>query len=221
MEENDLGQFELNAKTAWNLGRDNVGVFIGNCASLAPTLDLLKALEDATSNARWVLVAATEKMAAVIVQRWFLSQTVDRIPLAALEIPKSQGNILLCTPESLSNLDSRHRQMIAGLLLIDMLCNVHEARGIKTPGGFRVQHDRPQFVANFRGSLLEDGWTPPFLILTQKPAKAVWTDTVARAYCLDALWFVDGRTLLCGTNQTNNKTHSACSLTVDSGGSQP
>jgi hypothetical protein len=53
-------------------------------------------------------------------------------------------------------------------------------------------------LASFRNSLGFNGWAPPLFVLTQKPAKSVWTNTVARAYCLDALWFLEGRDLYFG-----------------------
>jgi hypothetical protein len=104
--------------------------------------------------------------------------------------------MVLCTPESLRHVRPDERRPIAAILLIDMLCNVHLARGVEN-GDFRVANDRPQHVARFRNSLSRGGWAPPLIILSQRPAKSVWTDTVARAYCLDALWFVDGRGLAC------------------------
>jgi hypothetical protein len=34
--------------------------------------------------------------------------------------------------------------------------------------------------------------------LTQTPAKSIATDPIARAYCLEAWWFVDGATMRWG-----------------------
>ena len=42
-----------------------------------------------------------------------------------------------------------------------------------------------------------DGWQPPLLLLTTKPAKAVNTQVVARAFCLNGFQFVAGDSFGC------------------------
>jgi len=195
MEETFLGPFQLTPETAWKLGSMNVGVFAGGTPSLGRAIEKLKGLER-PDKATWVLIAATKKMAAVIVQRWFQAETRRRVSAATLILPRCYANIVLCTPETLRRVEAEQRRTVAAIILIDMLCNIHNARGI-SKGTFHITNDRPQLVANFRNSLLCDGWAPPLIILTQKAAKSVWTDDVARAYCLDALWFVGGRELVC------------------------
>ena len=104
--------------------------------------------------------------------------------------------MVLCTPESLRHVRPDERRPVAAIIVLDMLCHIHLARGFEN-GDFHVANDRPQHVASFRNSISRDGWSPPLIILTERLAKSVWTDTVARAYYLDALWFVDGRGLTC------------------------
>ena len=58
-------------------------------------------------------------------------------------------------------------------------------------------NDRPQRVVDFRADLTIDGWQPPLIVLTSRPAKAVDPDVVARAYALDGLRFIDGDSFAC------------------------
>ena len=194
-EESFLGVFRLTADTAWELGTANVGVFVGGTPALGKTIERLKGLESPDA-ANWVLVAATKKMAAAIECRWFQAESGNWVAPTTLILPRYHRNIILCTPESLRRVEADKKRSIAAIILIDMLCNVHKARGFER-GNFHIENDRPQLIANFRNSLLRDGWAPPFILLTQKPAKSVWTDQVAGAYCLDALWFVEGSGLTC------------------------
>jgi hypothetical protein len=192
MEEATIGSFLLSGETAWMLGTDNVGLFIGGIASLSVVIEKLQGLESLNSSATWVVIAATKKMAAVFVHRWF-APTENRIAVTALKLPKRRANVMLATPETLRHIPRDSIQNVAGLILVDMLCHVHCARQIGSPGGFSVANDRPQMIADFRYSLSIDGWAPPLIIVTQKPAKAVYTDNIARTYCLEGLWFIDGK----------------------------
>jgi len=199
LEETALGYFRLDAETAWNLGNNNVGVFIGGCPSLGRTIERLQQLEQSTITPYWIIVAATKKMAAVFVQQWFRAGQGDRVAITTLKLPKVHQNIILATPESLRRLGAAERCNIAGIVVVDMLCHIHKARGGIQNGTFFASNDRPQQIANFRNSVAIDGWLPPLLFVTEKPAKSVTTDAVARAYCLDAWWFVDGNSLRCGS----------------------
>jgi hypothetical protein len=199
MEETVLGRFRLTPETAWSLGTSNIGVFVGNSPPLGATIERLKRLEEHSPDApTWVVVAAAKKMAAVIVHRWFLPEGARPVTVSTLELPKAHANIRLCTPETLRRVPAQEKTNIAGLILLDMLAHVHKFRNGFDVHGFHVSNDRPQLLANFRNSLDFGGWAPPLFILTQKPAKSIWTDTVARAYCLDALWFLEGRELYFG-----------------------
>jgi len=197
LEENRLGRFELDAETAWTLGTNNVGVFVGECKPLGGTIDVIRALHDATPGSKWIVVAATKKMAAVLIQRWLREDQVARVAVTTLRLPQSYSNIVLATPESLRRIETQDTDRIAGIIVLDMLCHIHKARGMKNRNFF-VRNDRPQLVANFRNDIAVDGWLPPVIFMTQKAAKSVTTDSIARAYCLDAWWFVDGKCVRCG-----------------------
>jgi len=197
LEETDLGLFELSAETAWHLGTNNLGVFVGGMRSLGPTIERLTRLESRSSESTWIIVAATKKMAAVIVQRWFEAPTERDVAVSTLQLPKMRGNIVLSTPEALKRIGAEAASQTAGIILVDMLCQVHRARKMPpTRRGFVIQNDRPQLISDFRGNLTLEGWAPPLIILAGEPAKAIHTSTVARSYCLDGLLFVDGRSLM-------------------------
>jgi hypothetical protein len=107
--------------------------------------------------------------------------------------PQNHGNIVVATPESLQRIGVSEQQDVAALNVVDPECYVHLGRGF-TRGNFHVQNDRPQLIANFRHSVELENWLPPLILLTEKPAKSITTDPIARAYCLDAWWFVNGAT---------------------------
>ena len=209
LEENSLGYFRLDSGTAWNLGKNNVGVFVGACQPLGETIECLKRLEQPTVSQHWIVVAATKKMAAVIVQRWFRSGQARRVAITTLKLPMVLHNIVLATPESLRRIGDAERCDVAGIVVVDMLCHIHQARGGIQHGNFYVSNDRPQLIANFRNTVALDGWLPPLVFVTQKAAKSVSTDSIARAYCLDAWWFVDGRSLRCGAPPPCQGDHAA------------
>jgi hypothetical protein len=206
--EETISSFRLSPEIAWTLGTNNLGVFIGATGSLDPIIEKLQRLESSSLSARWIVIAATKKMAAVFVQRWIAFPRRRRVGVTTLKLPKSRGNVTLATPESLKNIATDSLQNVAGVILVDMLCHVHCAREMPNSGAFVVANDRPQMIANFRNSLSIDGWAPPLIILTQKPARSVSTENVARAYCLEGLWFIDGQSfgIRCETAEVNDRT---------------
>jgi hypothetical protein len=140
-----------------------------------------------------MVIAATKKMAAVIAQKW-ITPSERLIAVTTLRLPETRNNITLATPESLKRISGGDRSCVAGLILIDTLCNVHLARSMPRRGRFVIHNDRPQLIADFRNSLSTEGWAPPLIILTQQPAKSEWTSDIARTYCLEGFWFIDGQT---------------------------
>ncbi len=221
LEERRLGQFGLDVETAWMLGTNNTGVFVGGCPPLGGTIDVIRGLQKSSPESRWILVAATKKMAAVMIQRWLGEGQVLRVAVTTLKLPQSYGNIILTTPESLRKVEGDDHYGVAGMIVVDMLCHIHQARGMQN-GAFVVRNDRPQLVANFRNSIAVGRWLPPVIFLTQKPAKSVMTDNVARAYCLDAWCFVDGRSLRCGPRPLiAPKSAGECSSFDDQSGEVP
>jgi hypothetical protein len=196
LEERQLGRFFLDPETAWELGRDNVGVFIGGCGSLERTIDLLARLKQWSQGPRWIVVCAIKDMACMFVRQW--SQLDQPIYAKRLSLPQNYDNVVLATPESLQRIRRAERNDIAALILVDILCHVHKTRAIGR-GDFVVNYDRPQFVVDFRNAIggVED-WLPPLIFLTKRPAKSIPTDPIARAYCLEAWRYVDGATMRWG-----------------------
>jgi hypothetical protein len=195
MDEQSLGQMELDPETAWRLGRENIGVFVGGCWSLDDTVRRLRRLEADGVRPCWIVVAWSKQAAAAMAENWFREIPCDSSP-SELELPMRYRNIILATPECLRDVDRSTNDEVAGVILWDDECIVYQARGGEsTP--FR-RNDRPQHVANFRNRLGEAGWTPPFFLLTTRRAKSVNTHSVARAFCLDGFWFVHGGSLSCG-----------------------
>lgn len=196
MEEQTVAALELDAATAWELGTNNVGVFGGGCRSFDDILRRLRGLESPSVRPCWVVIPSTKNAASAIISDWFLRDETKSVPPDVPRVPIQHQNIVLAPPEQLRHIDRSLTDEIAGVILIDEACIVYRARG-DTNGKF-FRNDRPQHVANFRNQLIQDGWLPPFLVLTTKPAKSVNTHSVARAFCLDAFWFIAGNSLACG-----------------------
>jgi hypothetical protein len=200
MEEDAVGRLELDAGTAWKLGTSNIGVFVGGCRSFDDILRRLCRLESPSVRPSWVVVPSTKNSASAIISDWFAREQIESVPAAVNRVPVQHHNIILATPEQLRRVDRSLADEIAGIFLIDEACIVYRARG--DTNGKYYRNDRPQHVTNFRNQLIQDGWMPPLFVLTTKPAKSVNTDSVARAFCLDAFWFLDGGTLACGPVST-------------------
>jgi hypothetical protein len=96
------------------------------------------------------------------------------------------GSLIFSSVEGLARLDQQSNS-IDSVILLDPTYMVHRARTMKTYYG--RTHDRPQIVVNFLADRITDGIQPVFLLMTTKRAAAVPTDTIARAFCLEAFWF--------------------------------
>jgi hypothetical protein len=108
--------------------------------------------------------------------------------------------VWVAIPEDLKQLLPLARGLasgVAGVIILDPACIMYKARGGIDSWGNVHCNDRPQHVVNFRAALNMDGWQPPLLLLTTKPAKAVNTQVVVRAFCLNAFRFVAGDTFSC------------------------
>jgi hypothetical protein len=212
LEENPIGDVRLSAQTAWTLGTQSIGIFVGGCDPLF-TEKQLSGLRQTKDEPTWVIVASSKNMALHLSQQ-ILGVKV-RANSAVPKKPVACDNLILATPETLRLIGNSEGRPIAGIILEDMRCWVHHLRGDTGFGRNRGTNDRPQRIVDFRNSIAQGNWLPPFVLLTERPARTVETDAVARAYCLDAWWFVDGRTFSCGslpndTNQLAGQKHSDC-----------
>lgn len=196
LEESRLGHFALDSTTARQLGSENIGVFVGDCENLTWIVRKLEVLSQTPFPGRWIAAAATAKMAAVIFNMLAEKHGLQKRKRA----PRfwNQGNVTFTTPEGLSTYarDQGVDHPVASVLLIDTLCHVHKARGYDRRGW--AMNDRPQRIANFRADLSVNGWMPPFLLLTERPAKSVETAAMLSPYCLSTWWFVDGKCIRVG-----------------------
>jgi len=198
LEEQSMGLFSLDAATAAELGKENIGVLFGNCIGLERVVRRLRPLDIASEQATWVVISATCGMAASVYKLWHFPEGDEYVSPAKVPPYWRTQRLLFTTPEGLRDIGPAQIDgaSIAGLLLLDLQFNVHMARGMES-GNFYVQHDRPQFIVDFRARCAREDWSPPLLIFAKKPAKALNTDAAPSPYCLEALWFVNGETFCC------------------------
>lgn len=201
-QERRLGRFVLDAPTADALGRDAIGVLVAHCEHLSSVVRCLRSLDTEESSPRWLVMVDSKLNASYVRDHWQDPDTPD-----SLRTPTSAGirgteawtsnNVIHGTVETVSKFVRRldDRSKIAGIFLLDPNAHVHRAREISC-GTFTVHHDRPQIVVDLRELLADQGWSPPLFILTTKGPRAIATESITRAYCLSALQYLDGRTLL-------------------------
>lgn len=199
MEERELGRFRLTPTMAQTLGEENIGLFIGGCQNLDRAVNRIREIDRQDEGGRWIIVPSTRKSAAAVYQRWL--DSIDVWYVDPEEVPNiwHGDNVTFCLPESLAELTAPLKDDeidVAGIIVLDLECVVHRARGFNN-GNFRVRHDRPQLIVDFRSSLAIGRWAPPLIFFSQKPAKSVTTNSMQRTYCLEAFHFVDGKTLRC------------------------
>ena len=120
-----------------------------------------------------MLIAATKKMAEVIVQRWFLAGE-KHVAKTTLKLPQVRANIWLCTPETLKKVVPPDSSRVAGLLLVDMLCQVHKARGFDN-GAFHIRNDRPQILNKLQEQPMRQ-WVVPTFVRANAETRQVGLD---------------------------------------------
>lgn len=197
MQGTNLGPFDLDLPRAWELGRNNTGIFVGGFPAFDKAIDRLRSLRHGESGHCLILVAESKRLAAELIQFCFADDPLQRISEAKMQLPRRFDSLILCTPETLKRIDPSQVREAAAIILLDPACHVHKARCM-SDDGYGMSNDRPQHVANFRCSLLREGWAPPLVLLTRSPAQSLPTDHIAQAYCLDAWWFLDGGSIRFG-----------------------
>jgi hypothetical protein len=202
-QEKRLGRFILDAATADALGRDSVGVMVSRCEHLSSLVRCLRHLESEEDSPRWLVMVDSKVNASYVCDHWQDPDTIDSLRTPAYSGPLgseawTSNNVVLGTVEAVSKfvrrLDRPSHLKIAGVFLVDPKAHIHCAREISR-GSFSLQHDRPQIVVDLRELLADSGWAPPLFILTAKAPRAIAAEAVMRAYCLNALQYLDGRTL--------------------------
>lgn len=196
--EKDLGRQGTDAETCRILGEEQIGWLIGAIPSFERMIELVRRLNDSACGARWVIVPATNRLSEVAFEQWFSDLDSDR-SLASPTLWHDEI-VSFCVPERLKELRNELLEMsvnIAGVILLDPQCFVHSGRAFQN-GNFRIVHDRPQMIVDFRSAFAIGKWSPPFIEMTSKRAAAVATETVSRVYCLETMHCLDGTSLGCG-----------------------
>lgn len=197
--ERSLGWTVLDAATADEMGREQIGWFIGNHPGPRLAAEQFACLDSHTEGGVWVIVPHSRDLACELVASWPHSDQLTGRPTSKNSVWRSR-KVWVAIPEDLTQLLPLVRGLtsgLAGVIILDPACTIYRARGGIDLRGNVHRNDRPQHVVNFRAALDVDGWQPPVLLLTTKPAKAVNTHVVARAFCLNAFRFVAGDSFGC------------------------
>jgi hypothetical protein len=190
MEETGIGRYWLDAKTAWNLGTEAIGLFVQNIRGVDAMHYQISRIVD--SDSTWVIVPSSREFLA----QTYMTFARDGLVPQCRRSPESWnvGNLLFSGVEGLCRLSQIHSLWrLAGVILLDPLCHVYRARDYRLSNG--RNHDRVERVVQFRAENAVGDWQPPLLLMTCQPAKSVPTEQAARAYCLNGWHFVDGRSL--------------------------
>lgn len=185
-----FADFFLDADTAELLGCENVGIFVENCGSLRRVERKLKFLDCSRGSGKWIAVMGTDTRHWVMYNLWRGLEESDTIPVKKLPPFWTANKLVFTTPEKLRLVLREvleNHWSVGGIILVDLECNIHLARGNQW-----VRNDRPQHIVDFRASLTRMGWAPPLLVITQGLARSVNTEPMRSAYCLEAWWYVDG-----------------------------
>ena len=196
--EKDLGRQGTDADTCRMLGEEQIGWLIGAVPSFERMVEHVRRLNDSACGARWVVVPATNRLSEMAFEQWFADREFDRSQ--ASPTLWHDKLVSFCVPERLKELRtvfSEASANIAGVIVLDPQCFVHRGRAFQN-GNYRVVHDRPQMIVNFRSAFAVGRWSPPFIQMSCKRAAAVATETVARIYCLETMHCIDGISLGCG-----------------------
>jgi hypothetical protein len=190
----------LDAAAADEMGREHFGWFVGNHPeSVTWAAEQFGCLDANPEGGVWVVVPHSRQLACELFAEW-------PHPNHVCEPPKSNNStwrsrkVWVAVPEDLKQFLPLAKALatgVAGVIILDPPCIVYKARGGTDSWGTVHHNDRPQHIVNFRASLEADGWLPPLLLLTSKPAKAVNTVVVARALCLNGFRFIAGDSFGC------------------------
>lgn len=198
LEEQPLGWAVLDAATADDLGREHLGWFVGGHPGLTRAVEQFGRLDENSEGGVWVVVPTSRNLASELFARWPHTEYVAERPGCDNSVWRSR-KVWVAIPEDLKQLLPLGllKSGLAGVIILDPECLMYRTRGGTDPRGNVHRNDRPQHVVNFRAAFDADGWQPPLLLLTTRPAKAINTDVVARAYCLNAFRFIAGHSFGC------------------------
>ena len=185
-----LGRLKLDQPTLERLGSSQIGLFADGFLSLDMMLRRVLPLAAKPRETRTIAVYASKEAGASIFNS--MVSTGHCVPCHRPPESWQVGNLAFSSVEGLRRLDM-DEQPIDSIILIDPNCTIHRARTLRLGNG--SIHDRPQVVASFLTDHFHRGPAPVLILMTLKRAAAVPTEAIARAFCLEAFWFLDGPTL--------------------------
>jgi hypothetical protein len=190
--EQPLDDMQLNANTAIELGKENIGILAGRCPNTPGLIDRFRKLSHVEMPGTIVVVISTGALADE-----YAKELVPLDGSGSRDLPWRLGSVIFATPEKLRSIGAGHLagKPVLAVVLVDPQGIVHQARGGAGPYRF---NDRPQHIARFRQTHEVGFWSPPFFLLTQQPAKSLSTQQMLAPYSLQSWWFVDGSALRMG-----------------------
>jgi len=207
-----LGYLATDATTCRSLGEDQVGLFIGGISTFDRMIENARRINSANVGGRWIIVPATRCLAEIAYKQWFEDGSSFSDPKckrrAGLNTATAMWHddlVTFCVPEKLDELGRAivdQDSAVAGIVLLDPNCIVHRGRGFGK-GNYRITHDRPQLIVNFRSNLAVGNWSPPLVVMSLHRAAAVSTADVTRVYMLEAMHFIDGSSVNCGASKNS------------------
>ena len=206
MGEHYIGPAASDAATCRALGEEQLGWFIGGVPTYDRMIEFVRRVDASHEGGRWIVVPATRFLADVAYQIWFENSSLEssKTPSTMWHSDK----ISCCVPERLNELHDCIDDTVAGIILLDPNCIVHRGRGFGN-NKYRIAHDRPQLIVDFKSELAIGRWTPPLFVMSLHKAAAVPTEAVARIYGLEALHFIEGISLRCGAIEQYSQNHSS------------
>ncbi len=200
LEEQSLGSAVLDATMAEELGREQIGWFVGRHPGVfARAAEQLARLDINSQGGIWIAVPFSRDLSLQLFANWPYRDHVPKRPSSENSAWRSR-KVWFAVPADLKHLLPFAKKVepgVAGLIVLDPPCITYKARCQTDSWGHRHRNDRPQHVVNFRAEFDFEGWQPPLLLLTDRPAKAVNTQVVARALCLNAFRFISGDSFAC------------------------
>jgi hypothetical protein len=197
--EQTLGWAVLDAATAEEMGREQIGWFVGSHPGPVKAAEQFTHLDANPEGGVWVVVPHSRNLACEMFTGWPNTDDVSGRPTSNMSAWRSR-KVWVAIPDDLKQLLPFAQSLspgLAGLIIVDPECIMYRARGGTDSWGNVHRNDRPQHIVNFRAALDAEGWQPPLLLLTTKPAKSINTEVVARAFCLNAFRFVAGDSFTC------------------------
>lgn len=198
--------FLFDAASAESCGRDHVGLFVQSSGSLARLIQKLHYLDRSDVNTKWIVAVSTANEHWRSYNLWRNLASSEFFPPKNIPLHWEAQRIIFTTPERLVNVAENavmNNTRVAGLILIDLNCMVHKARGNQW-----VANDRPQHVIDCRARLTTEEWSPPLIVFTDGLARSINTEPMRGAYSLNAWRYFDGQTFTFNTTACGCWDHS-------------